>query len=247
MSSKNHTIAFGTYRLPREETSELVKFAIANGCSRIDTAQLYGNEMEAYEAVVSMRRNGFNSHLTTKIHRNVMKEAPRDPLAVYNSIKIKPDAILIHMPLKPSEILATYDQLLKLKSSRHFDVGVSNFTVEDMLRLPSLPSINQIEVTPFNSCTETVEFCRKNGIEIQAHSALTKGIALQDNTIKMKACQYSLTPAQLLLNWSLNQGYVPIFSSKNKEHIIECLRTPDFVVNLPELHSEFRTHIQYKV
>jgi len=195
---KQYEIAFGTYRLPANETKELVEFAINAGIRRIDTAQLYCNEIETYEACKDK-----DVYLTTKIHKKLIRNAIKDNRAIENSLMIKPTAVLLHCPEKNFEV--AWEQLKRLDVIR----GVSNFNVEQLQRLSSLPAVNQIEVTPFNLCPLTVEYCKKNGIQIEAHSALIKG-------------RSSVSPRKLL-GWSVSCGFIPIFSSKNKEHILENL------------------------
>lgn len=238
---------FGTYRLSGEEAYKFVTAAITAGIAHIDTAQLYKNESDAYTAFIEARLINAELRLTTKIHRKLIAAADRDNRAIENSVAIKPNLVLLHSPERNFEI--AWEQLRRLESSG-VSVGVSNFDITHLVRLSSAPAVNQIEVTPFNRCSRTVEYCKKNGIVIEAHSSLCKGYTLADSAVVQLAEQYSMTPAQLLIQWSLNQGYVPIFTSRNPDHIKEVavLRKNDLVIEFPSyFNTSFKTHPQYHV
>jgi diketogulonate reductase-like aldo/keto reductase len=55
-------------------------------------------------------------------------------------------------------------------------IGVSNFDVthlQEFLDMGYKPVINQIDIHPFNTRTELVEFCRKHDIVVQVTSLLS--------------------------------------------------------------------------
>lgn len=239
------SIIFGTYRLSREETDYLIRYAIKHGLS-IDTAQLYKNEDIVVNAIDELRRQGQSVTYTTKIKRNLIKNAIKDNRAIENSIIGDPNLVLLHSPEHNFEV--AWEQLRRIAEDRKFDIGVSNFTVNDMLKLSSTPVVNQIEVTPFNACTDTVQFCKMNSISIQAHSSLTKGELLDCKILNDAAIAYSITPAQAMIVWSHNHGYVPVFSSTSVYNISEIANTPSIPeFDLPYIHINYRTHPQYYV
>jgi diketogulonate reductase-like aldo/keto reductase len=257
-------ITFGTYRIPKEKTDELVTFAIESGCRHIDTAQLYKNEEEVWSAVNEWNRKAsdvtslLNKHhvsVTTKIHKKLIIDSHRDNRSIETSIIGNPALILLHSPEKNFHI--AWEQLKRIAYSPSIDldsdknhhplIGVSNFTILDMEQLSSKPAVNQIEVTPFNDCKTTVDYCTRHGICVQAHSALTKGELLNTPEICQYATTYSLTAPQLMIAWSITNSFVPIFSSKSTQHIKEILSTPRMHVILPNLHIAYRTHPQYQV
>ncbi len=267
-------ITFGTYRIPKEKTAELVTFAIESGCRHIDTAQLYKNEEEVWTAVNEWNKspklevppslpNKHHVSVTTKIHKKLIIDSHRDNRSIETSIIGNPALILLHSPEKNFHI--AWEQLKRIADSPSMEtyvhsevrphihvhsrplIGVSNFTISDMKQLSSKPAVNQIEVTPFNDCKTTVDYCTRHGICVQAHSALTKGELLNTPEICQYATAYSLTAPQLMIAWSITNSFVPIFSSKSTQHIEEILSTPRIHVILPNLHIGYRTHPQYQV
>lgn len=236
-------LAFGTYRLPPEVASTMTRKAILLGIKKIDTAQLYMNESEVYQVV----KDYPEVSITTKIHRKLIRQADRDNRAIENSVQIPANEVLLHSPEKNFEI--AWEQLKRLvEYKENMVVGVSNFDIAHLQQLSSLPAVNQIEVTPFNLCRSTVEYCRKNGIVIEAHSVLLKGELMDSIVINELAIKKALTPAQLMIQWSLGQGFTPIFSSRNPDHIEELVSVKKEKLNLPiELNIGYKTHPQYNV
>lgn len=94
------------------------------------------------------------------------------------------------------------------------------------------PSVNQIEYHPWNQQKEIVEYCKKEGIAIQAYSPLTQGKKLGDPIIAEVAKKHGKSPAQVVLRWVLQQGVIAIPKSENPGRIRENAAIYDF--NLDE-------------
>lgn len=230
-------IGFGTYRVAPDITADLVKCAILSGCTLIDSAQLYKNEAECWSVV----REYPTVSYTTKIHRNLIINSNKDNRSIETSIVGVPNLVLLHSPDKNFEI--AWEQLKRTG----LPMGVSNFVQSDIEKLSTKPLVNQIEVTPFNEGKEIVSYCQSQSIVIQTHSSLTKGELLDTHELVHSAKQFGLSPAQAMIQWSINQGYIPIFSSKNHKHIEQIIRTKPTEVILPRLHIGYKTHPQYFV
>lgn len=95
-----------------------------------------------------------------------------------------------------------------------------------------IPSINQIELHPFLQENDLVNYCKKEGIAVQAYSPLTRGEKLGHPTLKFIANKRGKTPAQVLLRWCIQKGYVCIPKSSQSSRIIENASIFDF--NLPQ-------------
>lgn len=231
--------AFGTYRLPVEITERVVQTAIDYGITHIDTAQLYKNDTETIKAVQQ------HSHvtLTTKIHFDLIRESARDNRSIETSLQllsgISTDrvSVLLHAPIENFTI--AWEQLKRTP----YRIGVSNFSSVDLELLSSLPTVNQIEATPFNPCTKTIDYCVSHNIHIETHSTLCKGKTLSHYDLAQFAFTHKLTPAQVLFGWSLCRDYTAIFSSKKPEHIAELAHVYDISECLDfRTETRFRTH-----
>ena len=82
------------------------------------------------------------------------------------------------------------------------------------------PAVNQIEVHPFNTRTDITSFCAKNGIVVEAYAPLARALRMKHPTIAELSERYECTPAQLMVRWSLQHGYVPLPKSVTKARIV---------------------------
>ena len=110
-----------------------------------------------------------------------------------------------------------------------------------------VPSVNQIEVHPFLQENDVVNYCKKEGIAIQAYSPLTRGEKLDHPTLKSIADKYGKTPAQILLRWCIQKNYICIPKSSRSSRIVENAGIFDFQLSeedmnvLDGLEEGFRT------
>lgn len=130
-------------------------------------------------------------------------------------------------------------------------IGVSNFGVHHLKELRKhtnvVPSVNQIELHPFLQEVEVVKYCQRNGIVLQAYSPMTRGEALDNHILRDISRELQRTPAQVLLRWSIQNGYIPLPKSSKKERIMENANIFDFEIpsnvmeRLNNLEEDFRT------
>jgi diketogulonate reductase-like aldo/keto reductase len=91
-----------------------------------------------------------------------------------------------------------------------------------------VPAVNQIEVHPFNTRTDITSFCQQNGIVVEAYAALARAMRMRHPKIVELSRKYGCSPAQLLVRWSLQKGYVPLPKSVKKERIAENAKVEGF-------------------
>lgn len=113
--------------------------------------------------------------------------------------------------------------------------GVSNFGVQHLEELlasnPRIkPAVNQVEVHPFNTRENITSFCQKNGIIVEAYAPLVRALRMKHPTVTSLSKKYSCTPAQLLVRWSLQHGFVPLPKSVTKSRIIENAQVGGFQI-----------------
>jgi diketogulonate reductase-like aldo/keto reductase len=80
-----------------------------------------------------------------------------------------------------------------------------------------------------------VDYCSNKGIAIQAYSPLTRGKKLDDPILKSIAKEYSKSPAQVLLRWSVQKGFVCIPKSFHFDRIKDNAKVFEFEIEQPHM------------
>jgi diketogulonate reductase-like aldo/keto reductase len=111
-------------------------------------------------------------------------------------------------------------------------IGVCNFTEEHLSTVMNLtfvtPAVNQIELHPLLNQAELRAANAEHDVVTEAYSPLAVGRLLDNPTVTSVAAEYSRTPAQVLIRWSLQLGNVVIPRSAKPERIAENLDVFDF-------------------
>jgi diketogulonate reductase-like aldo/keto reductase len=90
------------------------------------------------------------------------------------------------------------------------------------------PAVNQIELHPLLNQAELRAANAAHDVVTEAYSPLAVGRLLDNPTVASVAAEYSRTPAQVLIRWSLELGNVVIPRSAKPERIAENLDVFDF-------------------
>jgi diketogulonate reductase-like aldo/keto reductase len=233
-------LGFGVFQIPPgSDTYAAVAAALAAGYRHVDTAAVYRNEADVGAAIRSGALASRSVWVTTKLaNRDQGKatarsafEASLDRLGLGGV-----DLYLLHWPHERRlESWRVLEQLHAEGLAR--SIGVSNFLVrhlDELLANASVPpAVNQIELSPFlyRSREDTLRRCAENGIVVEAYSPLTKGRRLDDATVSTIAAEVGRTPAQVLIRWSLQKGFVVLPRSSNPSRIAENVAVFDFVLD----------------
>ncbi|KAF9380500.1 hypothetical protein CPB97_008299 [Podila verticillata] len=232
-------LGLGVYATePGKPTEDAVLWALQAGYRHIDTAASYNNEVSVGNAI---RKSGIPREqifVTTKLHdddQGFEKALEACELSLEKLGLEYIDLYLIHSPLPGGELRnESWNALQKLVAQGKVkSIGVSNYGVHHLKELlgsnPTIrPVVNQIEVTPWNTRTDIVSFCESQHIAVEAYSPLSQGHKLQDPTLLKIAAKYSKSPAQVLIRWSLQKGYIVIPKSANKGRIEQNADVFDF-------------------
>ncbi|KAI0034718.1 Aldo/keto reductase [Vararia minispora EC-137] len=228
-------LGLGVYR--NDECYPACIAALKHGYRHIDSAQMYKNEAEVGRAVRDSGVPREEVFITSKIQAGYdPAETIQQSLSKVNLGYI--DLYLIHSPHGGPEVrLRTWKALLTAKAEGKFrDVGVSNYNIKHIEEIRNagleLPAVNQIELHPFCQQKSIVEYCLKHGIVVEAYCPLVRG-AFDDPTLQEISKKVRKTPAQVLVRWSLQRGFVPLPKSANPERIKQNAEVFDF-----ELSSE---------
>ncbi|NVI85196.1 2,5-didehydrogluconate reductase DkgB [Janthinobacterium sp. BJB401] len=233
-ATTNHTaipeIGLGTFRLQGQVVIDSVTTGLDVGYRHIDTAQIYGNEAEVGQAIAASAVPRDELFVTTKIwienlQRDKLIPSLKDSL---HKLRLEHlDLTLIHWP-SPQDAIPVADYMAALAEAKTQGltkaIGVSNFTNAQLRQAIDTVgaeeiATQQIEIHPFLQNRKAIDFARSQGIHITAYMPLAYGKVMVDPVIAAIAAKHGVTPAQVALSWSLQQGFAVIPSSTRRANL----------------------------
>lgn len=244
-------IGYGTWQVSDGDAAiEAIHKAVKNGYRHIDTAAFYGNEVGIGSAIKSCGVPREELFITSKVWKTdcgYEKTCQAFEQTMKNLGLAYLDLYLIHWP----NVQGTKEEWEKMNQStwralekfyeegRIKAIGVSNFKphhLESLMKEATIkPMVNQIEFHPGFMQQETLEYCKKNNILVEAWSPLGKGRVLQDPTLQAIAAKYHKSTAQLCVRWCLQNGVLPLPKSVTEARIIENSNVFDFELSTEEM------------
>lgn len=218
------------------EAEKAVEYAISKGYRLIDTAEFYQNEADVGRGVKNSSIKREDVFVVTKLWDNGYSRCKKIFNESLKKLDLKyVDLYLIHAP-SSGKVVETYKAMLELKEQGLIrSVGVSNFGVQHLEGLASAglpkPSVNQIELHPWQQKLEIVKYCRANEITVMGYSPLVKGQRFDDKTLNQIAKKYKKTTAQILIRWSVQHGYITIPKSSKPQRIVENMQVFDWSID----------------
>ena len=115
-------------------------------------------------------------------------------------------------------------------------IGVSNYGVHHLNELENyiseieaaegsgkggVISVGQYELHPWLMRPDIVKWCRERGVVLEAYCPIVRGERFEEPKLRRLAEKYGRTPAQVLLRWSLQKGFVPLPKSVTMRRIEE--------------------------
>ena len=137
------------------------------------------------------------------------------------------DLYLIHWPAPSRDLYVdTWRALIRLREEGKVkSIGVSNFTAEHLDRIIAetgvAPVLNQIELHPRFQQQALAKANAERGVLTESWSPLGRGAMLDDATIGQIASRLGRTPAQVILRWHVQNGFVVIPKSVTASRIAE--------------------------
>ncbi len=241
-------LGFGTYKIEDDKVAvNSVREAIKAGYRHIDTASFYKNEENVGNGIrEGLKHTGLKRKdifVTTKVW-NTEQGYENTLNAFSNSLqRLNMDYVdlyLIHWPVTKdyadewqSRIKETWKAMEKLYNEGKIRaIGVSNFLVHHLEELISgceiKPMVNQIEFHPGHNQKETVEFCKKHEIVVEAWSPLGRGVILENEFLSEIAKRYNKTIAQICIRWIIQQDIVALPKSVTQKRIKSNFEIFDF-------------------
>jgi len=231
------TLGLGTWLIENDKAADAVANALKIGYRHIDTAEAYDNEKGVGEGI---RKSGVprdQIFLTTKLAAEIKnyeeaKKAIQQSLDDLNVDYI--DLMIIHSPQPWNSFrdgkhyeegnVAAWKALEEFhKAGKIRAIGVSNFEkvdIENILAHCTVkPAVNQILAHVSNTPFELIEYCKSQGITIEAYSPMGHGEILKNPVLNEMAKAYNVTVPQLCIRYTIQLGFVTLPKTANPEHM----------------------------
>lgn len=237
-------LGYGTWPMKGAEATDAVARALGSGYRLIDTAENYENEEAVGEGIRASGIDRADVFLTTKMNKkwHSVDGARQACEASLNRLGLDYiDLFLIHWP-NPDQ--GTYVQAFEgmtklLDAGLVRSIGVSNFLphhLNDLFEAGLTPHVNQIQLDPYHRRADLTAIHADKGIETECWSPIGRaGDMLDDPAITRIAEAHGKTPAQIVLRWEVQAGFVPAPKSANPERMAQNLDVFDFALTDAEM------------
>ncbi|MEN2489356.1 aldo/keto reductase [Flavobacterium sp. B11] len=229
-------LGFGTYGLSGDICQKSVVEAISAGYRLIDTAKVYGNEIEVGKAIKQSGIDRKQLFVTSKLwvddagYENA-KKGFEETLQKLGFDYL--DLYLIHRPR--GDVKGSWKAMEELyKAGKIKAIGISNFDTAQLTDLLSYaqvkPVVNQIETHAYFQQTNDYAVLKQHNIQTEAWAPFAEGRndLFTNEVLTQIAKKHGKTTAQVSLRWHYQRGIVAIPRSSQKVHILENLNIFDF-------------------
>lgn len=235
-------LGLGVYDMYQREAEQATEWALEIGYRLIDTASMYENEVEIGNGIRQSGIDRKDIFLTTKVN-NADQGYDKTLRAFDQSMKKLNaeyiDLYLVHWPMKPTR-KDTWKALENLyESGQVRAIGVANYLLPFLDELDTyktiVPTVNQVEFSPYLFQKELLEHCREQKILLQAYTPLIRGQRFGDIRLVNLAEKYEKTPAQIMLRWAIQHGISTIPKSSNLVRLKENFGIFDFEISQEDM------------
>lgn len=234
-------LGLGTFLLEPDDAQAAVTYALDNGYTLIDTANVYVNERAVGRGMRASSRSRDEIFLETKLWPSFFERETEVDETLERLGVDYIDLMILHQPA--GNYLAGYRQLeAAYKAGKIRAIGLSNFDVNQTQRILDecevAPAINQVECHPYFPQTELKALLKKHDIALQAWFPLGgrgNDSIMGESLIQDLAQKHGKSPAQVILRWHIQQGHIVIPGSKTLSHIAQNLDLFDFTLSDQEM------------
>ena len=238
------SIGFGTYKSgDDEETAKIIKNALNLGYKMIDTASFYNNEVGIGNGIKESGIDRKDIFIVTKLwnddhgYDNTIEAFNKS----LNNLQVDYiDLYLIHWPNKlNAETWRAFEHLFETGKVKA--IGVCNFKVEHLEELKKtakiMPMVNQVEIHPFSTKNNIINYCKDNNIKVVAWSPISRGRVLSNDLMIDLSQKYKKSIVQIVLRWHMQKGVIPIPKSSNENRIKENIDIFDFEISSEDMKA----------
>ncbi|MBR1842064.1 MAG: aldo/keto reductase [Oscillospiraceae bacterium] len=233
-------VGIGTFMLAPPDAENSVREALRMGYRLIDTANAYVNERAVGRGIRASGVKREEIFLSTKLWPSEYE----NPNAVDEALERLGveyvDLLYIHQPA--GNWLAGYRLLeAAYRSGKARSIGISNFEGAYIAELEAkweiVPQFIQVEAHPYFTQTELRKTLARYDIKLMSWYPLGHGdkSLINEEIFASLGKKYGKTPAQVILRWHIQMGFVVIPGSKNVAHIRDNLDILDFALTEDEM------------
>lgn len=230
---KMPTVGIGVFTFTPEEAEKSVEAALKSGYHLVDTANAYVNERGTGRGIAASGVPRKEIFVSTKLwpteyeNENAVDETLERLGLDYI------DLLFLHQPAGNWQ--NGYRMLEKAyKEGKIKAIGISNFEgeyLDELLKICEVkPQVIQVECHPYFPQDELRKVTEPEDIKIMSWYPLGHGdkSLVQEPIFTKLAEKYGKTPAQIILHWHVQMGFIVIPGSRNPEHIKENADIFDF-------------------
>jgi 2,5-diketo-D-gluconate reductase A len=238
-------LGFGVFKVDPAETERIVSQALEAGYRHIDTAAIYGNEEGVGRAIAASGIEREELFVTTKLW--IDRQSGDEPRAALTESldKLGLDSVDLYLSHWPAPERGTFvnawERMVQLRADGLTrSIGVSNHLPEHLDALIAatgvVPVVDQIELHPAYQQRELVDHAAALGIRIEAWGPLGQGKypLLEEAPVTAAAAAHGKTPAQVVLRWHLQEGFIVFPKSSSPQRMAENLDVFDFELTADE-------------
>jgi 2,5-diketo-D-gluconate reductase A len=233
-------LGFGTWQLRGGEAKQATRWALDAGYRHIDTATGYRNETEVGAA---LRESGVPREevfVTTKMppdHAGRERQTLEESLANLDTPYV--DLWLVHWPPGGTAGVDSWKVFVQAhKEGLARAIGVSNYSLDQIDELVDAtgeaPAANQIKWSPAIYDATVVDGLASRGVVLEGYSPF-RAASLDDPELTRIASSYGKTPAQVIVRWHVQHGFVVIPKSAQRERIEANIDVLDFELSAADM------------
>lgn len=231
-------VAFGFMNIPGESCKEALLGAIDAGYRCLDFAKIYGNEAGIGPALAEILASGKvkreDLYIVSKLWASDWHQVDAACTKTLADLKLDyVDLYLVHSAVGVNEAgkrsTVPFHMLWKdmeglVQSGKTRSIGVSNWSclqLADALNYATIkPAVNQLEIHPTYNSEALAQWCLSEGVAVMGYCTLGTGKPdLTLEPVKKAAERLGVSPAQILMKWSLKKGYIPVTKSMTPERM----------------------------
>ncbi|MGQ7311523.1 aldo/keto reductase [Microbacterium arabinogalactanolyticum] len=232
-------LGYGVFKVPADEAERAVSQAFEAGYRHIDTAAIYGNEEGVGAAIAKSGIARSELFITTKLWNDRHHDDEPDKAIAESLEKLgleQVDLYLVHWPTPAKDdYVHAWEKMIGIRErGLARSIGVSNHLVPHLERIVEatgvVPAVNQIELHPAYQQREITDWAAAHGVLIESWGPLGQGKydLFGADAVASAAAATGRTPAQVVLRWHLQKGFIVFPKSVHPERMAENIDVFDF-------------------